>query len=311
MLTSEMIKEKARAYGADLCGIAPIERFADLPIQRDPKSILPEAKTVLGFGFRVPKGLYYCMDKKTQYNNYTNLGVKYIDEELSEIFLLKMARIIENEGYDACVQRNVSNLKIKGDKTQNPELIDTYELVFAEPVAPGKAVPDVIMDFAHAARACGLGSVSQGVNSLGIGLGGAQEVVSPGQAGLFVDDLLIQGLGHVQAQHGGVAAVLGVEVVDGIHVEVAQLGVADLVIANGQGDGLLFPDAAVGDGIGNAHGNGDDQQHGHDGHKCGGNQFQFLGFLLSGQLLFSHLGSFLLFAELFLAGCTHVIISSR
>ena len=160
MLTSEMIKEKARAYGADLCGIAPIERFADLPIQRDPKSILPEAKTVLGFGFRVPKGLYYCMDKRTQYNNYPNLGVKYIDEELSEIFLLKMARIIENEGYDACVQRNVSNLKIKGDKTQNPELIDTYELVFAEPVAPGKAVPDVIMDFAHAARACGLGSVS-------------------------------------------------------------------------------------------------------------------------------------------------------
>lgn len=159
MLTSEMIKAKAKAYGADLCGIAPIARFADTPIQRNPKSILPYAKTVLGFGFRVPKGLYYCMDKKTQYNNYTNLGVKYIDEELSEIFLLKMARIIENEGYDACVQRNVSNLKIQGDKTQNPELIDTYELIYAEPVAPGKAVPDVIMDFSHAARACGLGSI--------------------------------------------------------------------------------------------------------------------------------------------------------
>ena len=160
MLTSEMIKEKARQYGADLCGIAPIERFEGISIQRDPKSILPHAKTVLGFGFRVPKGLYYCMDKKTQYNNYTNLGVKYIDEELSEIFLLKMARIIENEGYDACVQRNVSNLKIQGDKTQNPELLDTYELVFAEPVAPGKAVPDVIMDFSFAAQACGLGCVS-------------------------------------------------------------------------------------------------------------------------------------------------------
>ena len=129
MLTSEMIKAKAREYGADICGIAPIERFADAPLQRDPKGILPNATCVLGFGFRVPKGLYYCMDKKTQYNNYTNLGVKYIDEELSEIFLLKMARVIENEGFDACVQRNVSNLKIKGDKTQNPELLDTYELV--------------------------------------------------------------------------------------------------------------------------------------------------------------------------------------
>lgn len=160
MLTSEIIKAKARAYGADLCGIAPITRFEGVDPQRNPKSILPSATCVIGFGFRVPKGLYYCMDKKTQYNNYTNLGVKYIDEEFAEIFLLKMARLIENEGYDACVQRNVSNLKIQGDKSQNPELVDTYELVFAEAVAPGKPVPDVIMDFPFAAQACGLGSVS-------------------------------------------------------------------------------------------------------------------------------------------------------
>ncbi|MBR4887600.1 MAG: hypothetical protein IKU17_00480, partial [Clostridia bacterium] len=160
MLTSEMIKAKAREYGADLCGIAPIERFADAVPQRDPKSILPNATCVIGFGFRVPRGLYYCMEKGTQYNNYVSLGVKYIDEELSEIFLLKMARLIENEGFDACVQRNVSNLKIQGDKTQNPELVDTYELKFAQAVAPGKPVPDVILDFAHAAEACGLGTVS-------------------------------------------------------------------------------------------------------------------------------------------------------
>ncbi len=160
MLTSEMIKAKAKAFGADLCAIAPIERFEGLHPQRDPKSILPSARSVIGFGFRVPKGLYYCMEKGTQYNNYVSLGVKYIDEEFAEIFLLKMAALVENEGFDACVQRNVSNLKIQGDKSQNPELIDTYELKYASPVAPGKPVPDVIMDFAHAAQACGLGSVS-------------------------------------------------------------------------------------------------------------------------------------------------------
>ncbi len=160
MLTSEYIKAKAKAFGADLCGIAPIERFAGVDPQRDPKSILPAATSVIGFGFRVPKGLYECMDRGTQYHNYVSLGVKYIDEEFAEIFLLKMAALVENEGFDACVQRNVSNLKIKGDKTQNPELIDTYELVYASPVAPGKPAPDVIMDFAYAARACGLGSVS-------------------------------------------------------------------------------------------------------------------------------------------------------
>jgi len=165
-MTSEMIKAKAKAFGADLCGIASIDRFEGLDPQRSPLSILPNAKSVIGFGFRVPKGLYYCMDKGTQYNNYVSLGVKYIDEEFSEILLLKMASVIENEGFDACVQRNVSNLKIKGDKSQNPELIDTYELQFAEAVAPGKAVPDVIMDFNHAAQACGLGSVSVKGNML-------------------------------------------------------------------------------------------------------------------------------------------------
>ncbi|NLD87488.1 MAG: epoxyqueuosine reductase [Clostridiales bacterium] len=160
MLTARIIKEKAREYGADLCGIASIDRFLDTDEQRSPLSVLPNAKSVIGFGFRIPKGLYYCMDRETQYSNYVSLGVKYIDEDLSEIFLLKMAALIENKGYDACVQRNISNLKIKGDKTQNPEVKDTYELVHARAVAEGKPVPDVIMDFPYAAKMCGLGSVS-------------------------------------------------------------------------------------------------------------------------------------------------------
>ena len=109
--------------------------------------------------FRVPRALYRTMNEQTQYMQYTQIGVKYIDEDLSEIFLLKMGALIENEGYDACLQRNVSNLRIQGDHTTNPELVDTYELVNAEPVEPGKPVPDVIIDFNKAAEICGLGRV--------------------------------------------------------------------------------------------------------------------------------------------------------
>ena len=90
-------------------------------------------------------------------SQYTQIGVKYIDEDLSEIFLLKMGAMIENEGYDACLQRNVSNLRIRGDHTTNPELVDTYELANAEAVEPGKPAPDVIIDFNLAAEICGLG----------------------------------------------------------------------------------------------------------------------------------------------------------
>ena len=157
MLTAAKIKEKARSLGADLVGIGDIALYEGSDPQRDPRLILPAAKCVIGMGFRVPRGLYELMHSKTQYYNYMTLGVKYQDEERAEIALLKMAAMIEDEGYDACVQRNVSNLRVKGDKSQNPEVFDTYELQFAEPVEPGKPAPDIIMDFAKSAEICGLG----------------------------------------------------------------------------------------------------------------------------------------------------------
>lgn len=160
MLTSEIIKQRARELGADLCGIGDIRHFAGEAAQRDPRQILPNATCVIGFGFRVPKGLYEAMERGVQFLNYTSLGVKYIDEDFAEMLLLRMAALIENEGYDACVQRNTSNIRIQGDKTQNPELYDTYELQFASAIAPDKPVPDVVLDFSRAAQICGLGSVS-------------------------------------------------------------------------------------------------------------------------------------------------------
>lgn len=157
MLTNVLIKEKAKELGATVCGIGKV--YNEPNPQRDPKSILPNAKCIIGFGFAVPKGLYKAMDKGNQYYTYTTMGVKYIDEEMAEIFLLKIGGMIENEGYDACLQKAIPNLRIKGDKTTNPEVLDTYELIHAEAVAEGKPVPDVIIDFGKAAKACGLGEM--------------------------------------------------------------------------------------------------------------------------------------------------------
>ena len=157
MLTAELIKEKARALGATVCGIGKV--YEEENPGRDPKMILPKAKAIIGFGFAIPKGLFMAMDESTQYYTYTTLGVKYLDEEFAEIFLLKMGAMIENEGYDACLQKAIPNLRIKGDKTTNPEVVDTYELIHAVPVAEGKPTPDVIIDFGKAARSCGIGEI--------------------------------------------------------------------------------------------------------------------------------------------------------
>lgn len=157
MLNAQLIKEKAREYGATICGIGDPAYFRGDDPQHNPYSILPKAKSIIGFGIKVPRGLYNAMEDQRQFYNYANLGVKYIDEDFAEIFLFNIGRLIENEGYDACLQRSVPGFRVKGDKTTNPEVNRIYELQFASPVAEGKPAPDVIIDYNKAAWVCGLG----------------------------------------------------------------------------------------------------------------------------------------------------------
>lgn len=153
-----MIKARAYELGAQVCGIGGLDMFKGEFPGRDPLFILPKARSIIGFGFAVPKGLYSAMERNAAYYAYTTLGVKYIDEETAEIFLLKIGGMIEDCGYDACLQKSVPNLRIKGDKETNPEVRDTYELIHAVPVEEGKPAPDVIIDFGKAAMACGIGA---------------------------------------------------------------------------------------------------------------------------------------------------------
>ncbi|MBE7090305.1 MAG: hypothetical protein E7363_00075 [Clostridiales bacterium] len=158
-MTAEYIKAQALKNGAAVCGIADAQRLRDEDAKHNPFSILPHAKCVIGFGIPVPRGLYRAMEEGRQFYNYTNLGVKYIDETFAEIFLLKMGRLIEDEGYDACLQRSIPGFRVQGDTSTNPEVSRTYELKHASAVSEDRAVPDVILDTGRAAAACGLGRV--------------------------------------------------------------------------------------------------------------------------------------------------------
>ena len=156
-MTREYIKQKAKEFGATICGIGNVELMRDEKPERNPFFVLPKAKTIIGFGIKVPRGLLRAMENDRQFYNYTNLGVKYIDETFAEIFLLKMGRLIEDEGYDACLQRSIPGFKIKGDDSMSPEIARVFNLDLASPVEEGKPAPDVIIDFNRAAEVCGLG----------------------------------------------------------------------------------------------------------------------------------------------------------
>jgi len=52
------VKEIAKALGADLCGIAPVDRFEGAPKGFHPKDLYPECRSVIVYAKRMPAGLF-------------------------------------------------------------------------------------------------------------------------------------------------------------------------------------------------------------------------------------------------------------
>ena len=55
MITSADIKAYAAELGADLCGIASIDRFYDAPEGFHPSDVLNETQSVISFACRIPE----------------------------------------------------------------------------------------------------------------------------------------------------------------------------------------------------------------------------------------------------------------
>lgn len=140
----ERIIACAKAAGADLVGIGPVERFQDPAV----KLIYPETKTVIGIAFRVLRGSFRGVEEGTTYYQYTTTGVETIEETLMPGALLRLCACLEDEGYTAVPQRRNQLLRPE-EKKPNPEMLHSkwYEAGAKEPQ----------MDFPAAAVNCGLG----------------------------------------------------------------------------------------------------------------------------------------------------------
>ncbi len=60
MIDNKRVKEILFGLGADLCGIASIDRFHDAPKGYHPTDVLPTCKSVISFGCRFPIGTLSC-----------------------------------------------------------------------------------------------------------------------------------------------------------------------------------------------------------------------------------------------------------
>ena len=141
----ERIIEIAKAGGADIVGFAPADRFdKDDAIFK----IMPGTKTVIGLAFRVLRGIYRGIEEGSTYYQYTTMAVENMEETIMPMAQMKVAMMLEQEGFIALPQRRHQQIMAEENGT-NPEV--AYDSIFR-----GKT-QEVQMDFLGAALKCGLG----------------------------------------------------------------------------------------------------------------------------------------------------------
>ena len=141
-LTAE-IKSFARDIGADLIGIAGIDRFEGVPAENHPSSIFPEAKSVIIVGKRIVRGALRGIEEGTQFGNYSLYGYKWLEDRFLAMCTFKIAEFIEANQWEAVPILNLP--------TQIPPM--------GISVAEGRPEPNVLVDVAHAAVRAGLGEI--------------------------------------------------------------------------------------------------------------------------------------------------------
>ncbi|MDD2710232.1 MAG: hypothetical protein PHV34_19795 [Verrucomicrobiae bacterium] len=137
------MKAFAREHGADLIGVAPIERFAEAPAEHHPAAVFPEAKSVLMLGRRILRGALRGMEEGTNLYDYSSYGYTWLERDFIPLLVYRVTQFIEDRGWEAAPLYPYP-------VEVTPEGI---------PVASDRPAPNVTVDFNLAAVAAGLGEI--------------------------------------------------------------------------------------------------------------------------------------------------------
>ena len=146
-MNSNKIKKYAREHGADLVGIASIDRFKSLPEGSGPRVIFPECKSVIVLGRRILRGAMRGVEEGTSFHStYGTFGSTWLEANFLSRTTYEVTCFIETNGFEGV------------------PLFGYYEdgMPKGRPVAEGKPAPNVILDHEFAAQAAGLGEIGLG-----------------------------------------------------------------------------------------------------------------------------------------------------
>lgn len=148
MLTSQMLRDAAREFRADLLGIAPIERFAGTDPKHHPSSIFPQARSVIVVGRRILRGAVRPIEEGSAVSPYTEFGLSKLEDQFLPKTAYDLVLLIEKHHFD-------------GVPIFGYDVEAASKVYMAEPVAPGKVAPNVYIDIQRAGELAGLGKVGK------------------------------------------------------------------------------------------------------------------------------------------------------
>jgi epoxyqueuosine reductase len=133
-IKTSKIKETVYQLGADVCGIASVERFQNAPAGFHPVDILSDAQSVIVFGKQFPKGTFFSLST-APYTLVRNQLIQIMDD-----LAMDLTYIIEKRDYVA----------VPVPSSEPYEFWD-----------PQKRHGRAILSLKHSAQLAGLGSIGK------------------------------------------------------------------------------------------------------------------------------------------------------
>ena len=148
----EKIKKIALDAGADVVGVASMDRFEGFPMQQDPRYMMPEAKSMIVLGHRTMRGSFRGAEEGTLLSHYPAAGRGYVTMDVVPFTVREVCRFIEDQGKEAmpigahfpwAATDEFGNIKKR----------------YSVPVKEGLPQPDICFSMTHAAFLAGLGEI--------------------------------------------------------------------------------------------------------------------------------------------------------
>ena len=133
----------AESQRVDLLGIAPIERWEDVPPEHHPASIFPEVKSVVVLGKRITRGTFRGVEEGTQLDLWGQYGQSWLRDRVLAITTIQLATWLEDQGWEAVPIQELP-----------PEMPPS-----GIAISPDKPAANVVIDVLDAAVRAGLGEI--------------------------------------------------------------------------------------------------------------------------------------------------------